>query len=266
LNGIQPNIGNCVCNGGHCNTNGNTNGAIINGNISGGNISGNVIINGSFNGTLNGNINGNSMCGNLYESMYSNLYRNLCNDMYPNLYANLYQSIYASLYGNTYANLRNDLYSDIYGNIYDICGNVCANLCGNSEGDREDDSTPNIGNIIGLITSVQCNPIETYISGIISPSNGSQPTTQYGNGYVATHSTGLGVDQWTFIFGNGNVVPTSFVVCPINGSSNATVAIDSASITPANVVANTAASFYLPIIVSSKPTADGFSFIATFPA
>ena len=229
LNGIQPNISNCVCSGEH-----------PSGNVSGGNITGNVLMGNTVGGTGGTvvTVNGNSNSANDYV---------ICGNMYSNLYEKIYRDLYSELYSNLYTNVAN------------ICGNICYNICANFE-----DTTHDIDELNTYIQGNLRYPVETYISGIISPSNGMQPTTQYGNGYVATHSTGLGVDQWTFVFGNGNVAPTSFVVCPINGSSTATASIDPACIIHANIVANTAASFYLPMIVNSKPTADGFSFIATF--
>jgi len=182
--------------------------------------------NGNVNGSVNGPVSGN-INGNLNGPVNGNVnVEYVCGNIYRKLYSNLYSNLYTSLYDGLHADISCDLEHE-----------VCANIA--------NQSLPSI-------------------TGIISPCNGSQPTTQTGDGFVAVHSTGMGVDQWTFLLGNGNIVPSSFIVSPINGSSVATASIDPASIIPATTTPPKPATFYLPIIVNTKPTADGFTFLATF--
>ena len=100
-----------------------------------------------------------------------------------------------------------------------------------------------------------------YITGIISPCDGSQPTTQSGNNYTASHFVDNGVNKWQFSFNQPNPI-VNMLVSAINGTSNNSVQVDSNCVVKAN--GNTAAYIQQPVVVSIKPPLEGFSFFAIF--
>ena len=110
-------------------------------------------------------------------------------------------------------------------------------------------------------TGPQGNPGVLLISGIISPADGSEPTTQSGPNYTATHFLDLGQNKWTFVF-NGNVAVKQFLVSPINGTSNNSVQVDASCVIPA--VGNVAAYIQEPLVVSLQTPLEGFTFLALF--
>ena len=107
----------------------------------------------------------------------------------------------------------------------------------------------------------QGDPGILLISGIISPCDGSAPTTQSGPNYTATHFLDGGQNKWTFVF-NGNVAVKQCLVSAINGTSNNSVQLDASCVIPAS--GNVAAYIQEPIIVSLQTPLEGFTFLALF--
>ena len=107
----------------------------------------------------------------------------------------------------------------------------------------------------------QGDPGILLISGIISPCDGSAPTTQSGPNYRATHFNDGGQNKWTFVF-NGNVAVKQCLVSAINGTSNNSVQLDASCVIPAS--GNVAAYIQEPIIVSLQTPLEGFTFLALF--
>ena len=108
---------------------------------------------------------------------------------------------------------------------------------------------------------IQGDPGILIISGIISPCDGSAPTTQSGNNYTATHFFDLGQNKWTFVF-NGNVAVKQFLVSAINGTSNNSVQLDASCVIPAS--GNVSAYIQEPVVVSLQTPLEGFTFLALF--
>ena len=107
----------------------------------------------------------------------------------------------------------------------------------------------------------QGDPGILLISGIISPCDGSAPTTQSGPNYTATHFNDGGQNKWTFVF-NGNVAVKQCLVSAINGTSNNSVQLDASCVIPAS--GNVSAYIQEPIIVSLQTPLEGFTFLALF--
>lgn len=110
-------------------------------------------------------------------------------------------------------------------------------------------------------TGAQGEPGIVYISGMICPCDGTEPTTQFGNNYTATHFLDSGINKWTFSF-TGNVAVKQFLVSTINGTANNSVQLDASCVIPA--VGNVAAYIQEPVIVSIKTPIEGFTFLGLF--
>jgi hypothetical protein len=107
----------------------------------------------------------------------------------------------------------------------------------------------------------QGNPGILIVSGIINPCDGTEPTIQYGNSYIATHFLDDGINKWSFNF-NGNTSVKNFLVSAINGTSNNSVQVDANCVVPA--LGNISAYIVEPVVVSVKTPIEGFSFLALF--
>ena len=169
-------------------------------------------------------------------------------------------------------------------NEKEICKNELLKMllfpqcCKGPEGHRGHKGCPGIQGNIGP-EGIQCNigpqgldgiqgnigpqgdPGILLISGMISPADGSAPTTQSGPNYTATHFNDGGQNKWTFVF-NGNVVVKQFLVSAINGTSNNSVQLDASCVIPAS--GNVAAYIQEPVVVSLQTPLEGFTFLALF--
>ena len=116
---------------------------------------------------------------------------------------------------------------------------------------------------IGLQGNIgpQGDPGILLISGMISPADGSAPTTQSGPNYTATHFNDGGQNKWTFVF-NGNVAVKQCLVSAINGTSASDVHVDSNCVIQA--VGNVAAYIQEPLVITVDPPLNGFTFLALF--